>query len=96
MIVTKREAHPMQLQHQTDRATSPSMKLAPAESTALGRLEASRALIRSTMQSRVREVAAQRGDARHAPTSLAQRLLNRVQRLPIVRTAVEIRSLRRG
>ena len=67
----------------------------PAEAAALHRLQASRALIRAAMEAHLRESASQRTPPRDTPRSLSQRLLERVGRLPIVRTVLAIRDLRR-
>ena len=67
----------------------------PAEAAALHRLQASRALIRAAMEAHLRESASQQNSPRDAPRSLSQRLLERVGRLPIVRTVLAIRDLRR-
>ena len=71
-------------------------RVAPAEPTALQRLEASRARIREAMEAHVRESASPQDSPRDASRSLAQRLLARMRRLPVVRTALAIRDLRRG
>ena len=68
----------------------------PAEAAALHRLEASRARIRAAMETHLRESAPPQDSPRDTPKSLGQRLLERARRLPIVRTALAIRSLRRG
>ena len=95
MSVVEREAYPMRPETPQHRAARPAVGVTPMVSTALSRLEASRAEIRSTMHSHAREIAAQ-DSAKSGPASLSQRLSNRLRRLPIVRTAIAIRSLRRG
>ena len=67
-----------------------------AEGAALHRLEASRARLRVAMEAHVRESASPQDSPRGVPRSLGQRLLERARRLPIVRTALAIRELRRG
>ena len=66
-----------------------------AEGAALHRLEASRALIRVAMEAHVRESTPPQDSPRGIPKSLGQRLLERARRLPVVRTALAIRDLRR-
>jgi len=68
----------------------------PAQAVALHRLQASRARIRGAMDAHIRESASQQVSPRDAPRSLSQRLLDRVGRLPIIRTALAIRDFRRG
>lgn len=67
-----------------------------AEGAALHRLEASRARIRVAMEAHVRESASLQDSPRGVPRSLGQRLLERARRLPVIRTALAIRELRRG
>ena len=65
------------------------------ESSALDRLEASRAHLRAAMQVYVQEASPSPDPARDAHRPLGQRLLDRVHRLPVVRTVLAVRSLRR-
>ena len=64
--------------------------------TRLHRLEALRCQLRMAMEAHVRELASQQKPPPGAPRSLGQRLLEQVGRLPIIRAALAIRSLRRG
>jgi hypothetical protein len=77
------------------RGASLAAKGRPAEAAALQRLEASRARIRAAMEAHLRESVVPQDAPRGAPRPLGQRLLERVQRLPIVRTALAIRGLLR-
>ncbi len=79
-----------------DRGAMPGAGQRPGEAAALHRLEASRARIRLAMETHVRESAPPRDSPRGAPRSLGQRLLEQLRRLPVVRTALAIRDLRRG
>jgi len=92
MSVVETETYPKQPQRAAEIAHRHPM---PDRSTARSRLEASRALLRSAMQAHVQQATVQAGAAR-TPASLAQRLSNRFQRLPLVRTAIAIRRLRGG
>ena len=80
----------------SDRGASVAAEGQSAEATALHRLEASRARIRVAMEAHVRESAAPQDSPRTATSSLRQRLLERARQLPVIRTALEIRSLLRG
>jgi len=51
--------------------------------------------MQSAMATYARESEPPGDPARSAPKSLGQRLLERAQRLPVIRTALAIRSLRR-
>lgn len=91
-----REGHVAPVVDPSDRSVSLADEGRPAEAAALHRLEASRARIRGAMEAHVRESAAPQDSPRAAPSSLRQRLLDRAQQLPVVRTALAIRSLLRG
>ncbi len=92
----EREAHVTPVVPPSDRGASLAAEGQPAKGTALQRLEASRSHIRMAMEAHVRELASQQKPPPGAPRSLGQRLLEQVGRLPIIRTALAIRSLRRG
>ncbi len=66
------------------------------EATALRRLEDSREIIRAAMETQVRESAPPAEASQGSTRSLAQRLLEQVQRLPLVGLMLAIRKLRRG
>ena len=68
----------------------------PREVAALRRLVASRARIRTAMETHVRESASAQEPSRGAPRSLGERLLERARRLPVVGAILAIRDLRRG
>ena len=91
-----REGHVAPVVDPADRGASLAAEGQPAEAAALHRLEASRARIRVAMEAHVREIASPQDSPRGAPMSLGQRLLERARRLPVVRTALAIRDLRRG
>ena len=90
------EGHVTSVVDPSDRGASLAAEGQPAEATALHRLEASRSQLRMAMEAHVRELASQQKPPPGAPRSLGQRLLEQVGRLPIIRTALAIRSLRRG
>ena len=90
------EGHVVPVAERSDDGTSLAAESRPAEAAALRRLEASRARIRAAMEAHVRESALPQDSPRDTPKSLGQRLLERARRLPLVRTALAIRSLRRG
>ncbi len=91
-----RKGHVAPVADPSDRSASFAAEGQPAEAAALQRLEASRARIRVAMEAHVRESASPQDSPRAAPSSLGQRLLERARRLPVVRVALAIRSLRRG
>lgn len=90
------EGHVTPVADLLDRGASLAAEGQSAEATALHRLEASRARIRMAMEAHVRESATPQDSPRAAPSSLRQRLLERARQLPVVRTALAIRSLLRG
>ncbi len=90
------EAHGVPIANQPERDSRLDVDGQPAEAAALHRLQASRARIRAAMEMHIRETMGQQGAPLDAPRSLGQRLLQRAQRLPIVRTALAIRDFRRG
>lgn len=69
--------------------------VASEEPSAIGRLATSRAHLRAAMQAYIQAVSPPSDPARDAHRALGQRLLDRVHRLPVVRTVMSIRSLRR-
>ena len=73
-----------------------SVEGGPGEAAALHRLVASRARIRMAMEAHVRESTSPQGPPRGGPRSLAERLLERARRLPVVRAFLAIRDLRRS
>jgi hypothetical protein len=83
------------VEHPSNSSTGLAGSSRDAEATALHRLETSRHRIQATMAKYAREIAPPSDPSRSAPQSLGQRLLERAQRLPVIRTALAIRSLRR-
>lgn len=66
-----------------------------SEQAALQRLEASRTRIRDAMAAHLRDTTVPVTSSPSAPRSFGQRLIERMHRLPVIRTVLAIRGLRR-